>query len=304
MSREDEWDTVELPAVREPPAARPQVASASVEVDLAGLSHPGKVRPNNEDHFFAARFDRTMQSLATNLPPGEVPAASRETVFGIVVADGMGGEAAGEVASRKAIAVLVDLALRTPDWIMLLDEQLLREVGHRMERRFRQVHDALNEQARADPNLFGMGTTMTLACSHGADLLITHVGDSRAYVFRRGQLTRLTRDQTVAQDLVDRGSLRPEEAAKSPLRHRLTGAITTTIKESPAELVTFTLLDGDQLLLCTDGLTDMVTDAAIAAVLRAGRPASEACAALVEMALAGGGKDNVTVVLARYHMPA
>jgi serine/threonine protein phosphatase PrpC len=301
MEQKDDVDTVELPAETSPAGSRRPVPSARVQLDVKGLSHPGKVRPNNEDHFLVARCDRTLQTLWTNLPPGDVPGHNRETVYGLVVADGMGGEAAGEVASRKAITVLVDLVLRTPDWIMVLDEQLLRQVNQRMERRFRQIHDALNEQTRADPNLFGMGTTMTLAVSHGADLLVTHVGDSRAYLFRQDKLTPLTHDQTAVQELMDSGKIRPEEAATHPLRNRLTGAISTKLDDVKAALCSVTLADGDWLLLCTDGLTEMVPEAVIAEVLRRDDVAANACASLVEEALERGGKDNVTVVLARYH---
>ena len=132
-----------------------------------------------------------MQTMLTNLPPGASPERA-ETAYGLLVADGMGGAAAGEVASRTAITILVDLVLRTPDWIMRPDEGLIREVLGRMDRRFRQVNQALAEQARSEPDLAGMGTTMTLACSHGADLVVAHVGDSRAYLFRQGRLAQLT----------------------------------------------------------------------------------------------------------------
>jgi protein phosphatase len=280
------------------------VASSSVWVDIHGLSHPGRVRPNNEDYFLIARFDRTMRTLLTNLPPGEVPGRSSETVYGLVVADGMGGEAAGEVASRTALRTMIDLVLQTPDWILRLDSQLIREVERRMARRFRLIHETLNELARTDPKLFGMGTTMTVAVSHGGDLLVTHVGDSRAYLFRGGQLTRLTRDQTLAQELADAGAIRPVEVATHPLRHRLTGAISTKLGDVRTELGSFALADGDQLLLCSDGLTGMVPDDAIAEVLRRGDPAADACGALLARALAQGGKDNVTVVLARYQIPS
>jgi protein phosphatase len=219
----------------------------------------------------------------------------------LVVADGMGGEAAGEVASRKAIAVLVDLVLRTPDWIMLLDDMQIRRVEERMERRFRQIHRALNDEVRADPKLFGMGTTMTLAVSHGADLLITYVGDSRAYLFRQDRLTALTHDQTAVQELIDTGKIRPEQAATHPLRNRLTGAISTKFAEANAALFSLTLAEGDRLLLCTDGLTDLVPESIIMEVLRREGEVADACASLLEQALSRGGKDNVTVVLARYH---
>jgi protein phosphatase len=273
-----------------------------VDVDMAALSHAGKVRSNNEDHYLAVRFERTAQTLLTNL--SEAPAEYLERGYGLVVADGVGGSAAGEVASSTAVRVLLQLALETPDWIMSFDAKRAGEVLERMEVRFRKVKDAFVQRAEAEPALAGMGTTMTLACTAGINLIIAHIGDSRAYLFRRGELHQLTRDQTVAQTLADAGAIRPEEVATHPRRHILTGAITTRRSEASTELHHLELADGDQLLLCTDGLTDMTTDAAITGALgRSGSP-EEGCQALVDLALEGGGKDNVTVVLARYRIQA
>jgi len=299
----DQEDTAELPVQREPEPRQPAGASSLVEVDLAALSHPGKVRRNNEDHFMAARFDRSMRTLLTNLPEAEVPRAYAETAYGMLVADGVGGAAGGEVASRTAIHALVDLVIETPDWIMQLDEPLAREVLQRMERRFQRVREVLIERATADPSLRGMATTMTVACSLGPELLTAHVGDSRAYVFRRGgRLERLTRDQTMAQSLADAGAISQEEVAKHPSRHVLTSALATRGAFVQVELKRSRLEDGDQLLLCSDGLTEMIADEAIARVLAAPGPSAEACQRLVDLALEAGGKDNVTVVLGRYRM--
>ncbi len=287
-----------------PPEGRGPVAiSSRVQVDLRALSHQGKVRQNNEDHYPVARFDRSMHTLATNLPPGLDLDRYGETVYAMLLADGMGGAAAGEVASRTAIGVLVDLVLQTPDWIMRLDEQRVKEVLQRFNQRFRQMREALVERAQADPSLSGMGTTMTLAGSLGTDLLIAHVGHSRAYLFRKNRLQRLTRDHTLARSLADAGRIRPEDVTAYPKRHVLTDAIGTKGEEARAEFHQVRLEDGDQGLLCTDGLTEMVTAAAIVEVLRGPWPPADACGALVGLALEGGGKDNVTVVLARYRIP-
>lgn len=301
---DDQEDTTELPAWREPDAREPAGASSLVELDLAALSHPGKVRQNNEDHFFAARFDRSMRTLQTNLPESEAPPRYAETVYAMLVADGVGGAAGGEIASRTAVHALVDLVIETPDWIMRLDEPLAREVLQRMERRFQQVREVLVERAKTDPSLRGMATTMTVACSLGPDLLTAHVGDSRAYVFRRGgRLERLTRDQTMAQSLADSGAIRQDEIATSPYRNVLTSALATRGAFVQVQLKRSRLADGDQLLLCSDGLTDMVSDEAIAGVLAASRASAEACRRLVDLALEAGGQDNVTVVLGRYGIP-
>src|SRR5262245_28559811 len=226
----DRDDTAELPAPS-PSGSEvraPKGASALVEVDLAAISHPGLVRRQNEDHFIATRFERSMRTLASNLPPGEVPADYAEAAFGYLVADGVGGSVAGELASRTAIHALMDLVLETPDWIMRLDRALADEVLQRMERRFQQVRDVLIARAKEDPALRGMATTMTVACTLGHELLTVHVGDSRAYVHRRdGRLERLTRDQTMAQSLADAGAIKQEEVAHHPSRHVLTSALAT-----------------------------------------------------------------------------
>jgi PPM family protein phosphatase len=296
-------DTDELPQLSSPDASASQSISAFVQVDLAGLSDQGKVRPNNEDHFLVARFDRSMRTLLTNLPPGHIPEQCGETAYAMLVADGMGGEAAGEVASRRAVSILVDLVLRTPDWILRLDENSVQEWRQRMERRFQQVQETLTGQARDDPALWGMGTTLTLVCTLGADLLLVHAGDSRAYLFRHDRLYRLTCDHTVAQSLADVGAIRPEEVETHPLRHVLTNVLGGREGPVRVEWRNMRLADGDQILLCTDGLTDLVPHAAIQEVLRSARTAADACRALVDLALAAGGKDNVTVVLGRYHIP-
>jgi protein phosphatase len=276
--------------------------SERVQVDLGALSDPGKVRPNNEDHFLVTRFDRSMRTLITNLPPGHVPEHYGETAYGMLVADGLGGEAAGEVASRLAVSVLVDLVLQTPDWILRLDEESLRQVRKRMERRFQQVQEALRGQAREDPSLAGMGTTMTLVCSLGADLLLIHVGDSRAYLLRQGKLHRLTCDHTMAQSLADAGVISPQDVATHPLRHVLTNVLGGRDGRVRVDWRELRLVDGDQVLLCTDGLTDMVPHETIIEVLRSAGTAADACRTLVELALDAGGKDNITVVLGRFHI--
>lgn len=303
MSKDDDADTIEFSLPTPPAGQRATSISSQVQVDLGALSHRGKVRPNNEDSFLVTRFERTFRTLLTNLPAGYVSEQYAETGYGMLVADGMGGAAAGEVASRAAIKSLVELVLRTPDWIMRYDEPSITQVLKRLDRRFLKVREALLERVQADPSLAGMGTTMTVACTLGAGLVIAHVGDSRVYLFREGQLSRLTRDQTMAQTLVDVGALRSEDVATHPMRHVLTGAIATQGATGRAELHHSQLADGDQLLLCTDGLTEMVTEAAIAEVLTAQGSAADACRTLVDSALEGGGKDNVTVVLGRYRIP-
>jgi protein phosphatase len=299
-------DTVNLePAPRPAGLDRPPLLSALARVDVCGLSDRGHVRPQNEDHFYVARFGRFLERLATNLPEDELPPRFDETGYAAVVADGIGGSAAGEVASKLAISTVINLALATPDWILRLDEDSLpQKLQRRFRERFDQVRSVMAHQADADPALHGFGTTMTLALSLGRDLFVIHVGDSRAYLLRQHQLHRLTRDHTMAQALADQGLLAPQEAATSRLRHVLTQALGAQSAYDEPDVHEVTLQDGDCLLLCTDGLTEMVKDDGIAHVLVNSDTAGAACRRLVEEALAAGGKDNVTAVVARYAFPA
>jgi PPM family protein phosphatase len=193
--------------------------------------------------------------------------------------------------------------LHTPDWILSDELPQTEQVLERLAERYRQIDAALRDEATSEPDLAGMGTTMTLACSLGARVVIGHIGDSRAYLLHDDELHQLTRDHTLVQGLVDLGQLSAEEAAGHPLRHVLTGALGGRAHGLRGDFQRACLADGDQLLLCTDGLTNMVDDAAITSVLRGASSSSEACQALVAAALQKGGKDNVTVALARYHFP-
>lgn len=289
-----ERDTMVWPATPVDAGPAPELTG-----ELAALSHQGRVRTNNEDHFLVVRFGRVLQTLMTNLPEGSVPDAVEDVGYGMVVADGMGGMAAGELASELAIRTLMHLVLATPDWIM--DPQHLSErVMARFARRFQRIGEKLSDAARQDPSLAGMGTTMTLSCSVGAQLFIAHIGDSRAYLWRDGALHQLTRDHTMAQALVERGLLRPEEAMRNRLKHVLTRALGGSDRNFEPDVQGLTLHPGDQILLCSDGLSDMVQPTDIEAILRSAPSARQACEALIEHALESGGRDNVTVALARY----
>src|SRR6516164_3115143 len=167
MSNTDSDDTVELPA-RTPGAGADRSFSAFVRVEVAGLSHPGRVRPNNEDHFLICRFSRLLETLQTNVPDEEIPTRADEIGYGMLVADGVGGGAAGEVASKLAISTLVHLVLQTPDWFLRVEEDSwMQEAMRRTTERHEQVNAALTEQARTDPDLRGFATTLTLARSLG-----------------------------------------------------------------------------------------------------------------------------------------
>ena len=280
-------------------------ASSQVKVEIAGATHCGHVRKNNEDHFLAMRFQRSLETLCTNLGEDTLKNSFEEVGYGLLVADGMGGMAAGEVASRMALCKLVELVVNTPDWIMQLDHRKNEsQVMERMTQRFRLVDEALRDEAQQETSKLGMGTTLTVAVSLGSKLLMGHIGDSRAYVLRGGSLHQLTRDHTLAQALIDAGIANPGDAATHALHHVLTAALGATSERADPQVLSFRLSHNDQILLCTDGLTEMVPAESIASILNEETSSSAAaCDSLIEKALSAGGVDNVTVVLARYQFP-
>jgi len=284
--------------------ARPAVASLPASplarVDIGALTHTGHVRANNEDHYFVARATRAVETMLTSLPPGDVPERADEINHVMVVADGMGGHAAGEVASRLAITTLVALAMDIPDWIFRVDEEHAPEMQRRARELVQQAGSLVFDRGGEDPALRGMGSTLTCARNCGRDLWIIHVGDSRAYLLRAGRLERLTRDHTYAQMLVDAGQLSPDDVAQSGLNHILTNALGASTRDVHVDVDLLRLDDGDRLLLCSDGLTDCVDDETIAVVLAGTEPANEVCQHLVEHALNGGGRDNITVIVATF----
>jgi len=275
-----------------------QPDSMQVTVELGAATHAGRVRPNNEDSYLVARASRSLETVLTNLQAGDFPVWAAERAYGLVVADGMGGNAGGEVASQLALRAVVEHAISTADWIMRDAAAHSDRIEERIVERFAAANEAVLEQANQDPRLDGMGTTMTMAVSSGACLFVGHVGDSRAYLLRGGELQALTRDHSFAQALADSGVISREQAAAHNLRNVLLRNLGRTA--SNADVRRMFLESGDQLLLCTDGLTDMVADRAISRILQAAPTAQAACDQLVAAALEGGGKDNVTAVLARY----
>jgi protein phosphatase len=294
MSDESQLETVDdLPVL----GTEPRRPTRPVAVDVAASTHPGKVRPNNEDNFHAIRFGRYLRTVTSSLPAEHLREDFDQSGYGFAIADGIGGHAAGEVASRMALSLLVDLVLQTPDWLFAREDEEFSAVMGRCAKRFGQLNQAVVTAARSEPGLRRMGTTLSLAFSLGDDLIVGHVGDSRVYLFRGGHVHPLTRDHTTG---LSHPGLNPGDAAR--VRIALTHAIGMPDAGGAPDMSRWKLTDGDRLLLCTDGLTDVVDDAAIADEL--GRAsADDACLALIERALKGGGPDNITVVVAAYRFP-
>ena len=271
-----------------------------VRVDVAGLTHIGLVRPTNEDHFLIARVGRYFDTIATSLPEGDMPGHTEDTGHVIVVADGMGGHVAGEVASRLTIREMVRVALALPDWILHIDEATRGAALTRTEERVVKAHEAVLAESAREPGLSGMGSTVTGVLNLGRTLQLAHVGDSRAYLWRQGRLMRLTRDHTYVQMLVDAGAMSAEAAARSRQRHVLVNAVGGVNEDIRVDVDQVPLERGDRLLICSDGLSDPVHDNALAALLGAAGNAEQACRDLLALALDTGGRDNITVAVAIY----
>lgn len=298
--------TIELPLVDSLQPPRPN--SSLVQIDFGGMTHAGKVRPKNEDAYIIYRSGRYWEKIKTSLEAGDLPDRSDEIGYGLAVADGVGGSAAGDVASKMAIHVMVSLLLNAAKWALKLDnpetrEVELQDVKERAEVYFQKVDDALLAHAEAYPRLKGMGTTLTGAYSFADDLFILHIGDTRAYLYRQSQLRRLTHDHTMAQALADAGAIPPEDVSTHRLRHTLTSCLGGESAKIQMEIRHLRLRDGDRLLLCSDGLTDNVSGSEIAEVMRTTEQSADACNQLVDLALQKGGTDNITVVMARYTIP-
>jgi protein phosphatase len=274
---------------------------ARVQVEVAGRSHPGKVRENNEDNFLAVRRYRGREVLLTSVPE-EILEPAEDHAYALAVADGMGGSNFGELASLVALLTGFELGGGEIKWLMKFNDREVDELRQKAEAYFQLIDDALHAQVRASPRLAGMGTTLTVCYSTGPELFVMHVGDSRAYLYRAGALRQLTRDHTLAQRMVDSGMTEPGSKEARRVRHVLTNVLGGPSTNVFVDVDHVRLCDGDCLLLCTDGLTDIASDDDIAGVLRQHHSLADACNRLIDLALSRGGKDNVTVVLARYQI--
>lgn len=266
---------------------------------MSGLSDVGRVRADNEDQFLVADLNRSMTIHASTLPVDD------ETEFYsgmigqlLVVADGISGAPGAVVASQIGIGTVARYVLNTMPWFLSLNHDHDDDQEEELLAALLEVESAVEEQARADPEFEGMGTTLTMAYLVWPRLYVVNVGDSRCYLLRDGALEQLTQDQTAAAKLVEDGTLSPERAARSPLSHILVSSIGHGLSSFRPDASRTELLSGDRLLLCTDGLTSMVNDARITHLLEQGDTPEAVCQALVDEANEAGGHDNITVAVA------
>ena len=266
-------------------------------IDYAAITHLGRVRKNNEDAYLVSALDGE-EPVVNGLSP--LPPTCQSGILA-AVADGMGGAASGEIASREGLAsVAVNLFGHWGRYASDKGQEatLLRALEHAAE----EASSAVLRYADTERSSRGMGSTLTAAVIWNGYAYLAQVGDSRAYLYRHPQLVQLTEDQTLVREMISAGSLTAEQARTHPQRSLITQALGCPIPIRPV-LGRVALCRGDRLLLCSDGLTGELTDARIQEILSRGLSLKDTLKKLVEEALLGGGRDNVTALLLALDAP-
>jgi len=272
----------------------------SVVVKSFGLTDPGRVRQANEDQFMIAELTKVMRVWQTSLPVRKAQ-FGEERAHLFLVADGMGGHLAGERASALAVLTIEHFTLNTFKWFFDSRGPDAQRVLAQFQQALRQADAQIVEQGADNPQLRGMGTTVTMAYQLDAQLCIVHVGDSRAYVCRNDVLYQVTKDHTVVADMVRAGAITKEQGQEHRLRHMVTNVVGGPEEGIFVEAHAVELQAGDVLLICTDGLTEMVSNDQIAKVLREVPDPEAACQRLLKEANEAGGRDNITIVISRFN---
>jgi protein phosphatase len=265
------------------------------ELDVFGLTHPGRVRDSNADHFLIASFHRSMRVLATSLGEGSLPTTTDSRGVLMLVADGVSSLANAEDGSARAIDAIARSLLEMSEITSPTDQAREAQISERMRRFVAQAHDVLLRFAEQEGG--EAATTITAALAIWPRAFIAHAGDSRCYHLREGRLQRMTADQTMAQAMIDAGAIQPGSAAASRLGHVLVSALGSSHLD--IQLTVTDLQRADRWLLCTDGLTKHVSEAEIGEALSRAAGADSICQHLVDLTLQRGAEDNVTVVVGK-----
>jgi protein phosphatase len=268
------------------------------ELDVYGLTHPGRVRRENQDHFLICSLRRDLTIHETSLPDlGRLSAPQDRVAFLALVADGVGGGVSGEEASRLAAETITRYIAGSVRCYYAADPDEDTGLLDSLQEAAVRCHEEVVRHAEADPDRHGMATTLTLWLGLWPRGYLVQVGDSRCYLLHRGELSQVSRDQTMAQELVDLGVLTRADAASSRLAHTLSSSIGG---RHTAPIVTRMEQEwGNVGLLCSDGLTRHVPDDRIRERLRTMSSARQVCQDLLQDALDGGGTDNITILVGR-----
>ena len=280
--------------------------SSTVQVDFGAASRRGRQHDVNGDHYLIFRLGRYQETLVTSLPQTVAPSRFDEHGHVMVAVDGMGSPRVSEAASRAALERLLQLVLYYGKWNLRIDEEIKREILERANRFLHYVDIALAEERRSDRGE-RLEVSLTATFGAGNELFFAHVGHSRAYLLRDGELMQLTRDHTTQAMPPREGSRNLVEVnvMSRDLHHIVTQTIGMGGAAGPTiDLGSFRLSDSDVVLLCTNGLTDVVTDDALAHVLASHQTPDQKCRAVVDLAAAAGGTDDTTALVAHYRIPA
>lgn len=274
-----------------------------IQVDCHGQTDRGKIRPDNQDHFLIAGLHKVIEIAQTSIPQSyrqHLTGGARALL--LLVADGVGGGPAGAEASSLTLDTVASYVTNSMRCFSKLDDRAQQELLDELAQTVRESNALVREAAKA-PALAGMATTLTMAHVLWPRVYVVQIGDSRCYHLRGSTMRQVTRDQTVAQALVDQGVLSPDAANASPMSHVLTQSIGGSgggRSEVVAEISKVELERADWVLLCTDGLTKHVSGEHVAETLQGAASARDACERLVGTALDRGGTDNITVVASRF----
>jgi protein phosphatase len=269
----------------------------AIVFEAVGKTDIGRGRKRNEDQFLIADLTKSLRVVQSSLSRSHLDWTVGATGHLLVVADGMGGLAGGEIASGLAVETISWYVAKTMPWFFRSQDGREQELEAELIRAVEVCRNSLAEAA-AGTRFQEMGTTLTMAYILWPRAYVVHAGDSRCYLHREGRLTRVTRDHTIAQRAVDEGLLTEEQARAPGLGNTLWNCIGGGADANP-DVYHATLQPGDELLLCTDGLTRKLTDESISDVLKGAETPAAAVEALVADANAAGGEDNITVILAR-----
>ena len=278
----------------------PSARIRDTELDFCGVTHPGNVRTENQDHFLVCTIHPEVLVHGTSLDAvDKLPLRGERIASLFLVADGVSGAGSGgSEASRiatEAIARYVSSTLRSYHAAGTSDESALLQA---LTDAVLEAHHAVKMEASAHPEIGGMATTLTLGLGVWPWLYVVQLGDSRSYYYWNGELHQITRDQTIAQELVDQGLLPRERVPASPFKDVLSSAVGADEAMPEVSRLRVDRL-GSVLLFCTDGLTKHVSDAEIAATIAAHERSRDVCDALLSLVLERGGSDNATIIVAR-----
>jgi protein phosphatase len=270
--------------------------SSATTLEIAATTATGKLRAYNADHYLAIKFTRGLAAVVTSLAEADRPPAFQEHGYAMFVADGSGSQGAGPYASRVALSNLQYLAIQYGKWHLRVDKETAAEIKQQVQRLYRLEDDALRRASRKLPGTC-LRTSLTMVALLGADVFVANIGHSKAFLFREGDLIQLTVDQALTERRLglDRLDTDPGLLVTDPVsEHR------GDTDDMGVEIDHATMMTSDRLLLCTNGLSDVLCEAEIADALALRRRPDDDCKHLVDLAVLSGSTDDITVMVADY----